>query len=274
MALAIVVVVWFAMRRIAGPMKALARAADSFGRGGDAVPLPVTGPTEVRTVTAAFNTMQERLTRFVRERTQMLAALGHDLRSPLTAMRLRTEMVDDDDTRERLAGSIDEMQRMVEVTLDFARGVAPREAPEPLDLRALLAEVAAERPATEPPVRIDAPAAVPLTARPTALKRAVRNVVENAVRYGGGATVRVTSDAAAATVVVEDEGPGIPEADLARVFEPFIRLEGSRSRTTGGAGLGLAIARTIVHAHGGEITLANRPGGGLRATIRLPQPSG
>jgi signal transduction histidine kinase len=274
MALAIVAVVWIAVRRIAGPMKALARAADRLGRGGEPVPVAETGPREVRTVTAAFNTMQARLTRFVTERTQMLAALGHDLRSPLTAMRLRSELVDDDETRERLVATVEEMRRMVGLTLDFARGVAPREAAETLDLGALVREVAGEVAATVGPVEVEISTAVTLTARPTALERALRNIVENAVRYGGAARVRVAGDAAAATIVVDDDGPGIPDADLARVFEPFTRLEASRSRETGGVGLGLAIARTIVHAHGGEITLANRPEGGLRATLRLPLPSG
>jgi signal transduction histidine kinase len=204
----------------------------------------------------------------------MLAALGHDLRSPLTAMRLRSELVDDDETRERLVATVEEMRRMVGLTLDFARGVAPREAAETLDLGALVREVAGDVAATVGPVEVEISTAVTLTARPTALERALRNIVENAVRYGGAARVRVAGDAAAATIVVDDDGPGIPDADLARVFEPFTRLEASRSRETGGVGLGLAIARTIVHAHGGEITLANRPEGGLRATLRLPLPSG
>lgn len=270
MALAILLVVWFAVRSIARPMRALARAADRFGRGGEAVPVPLEGPSEVRVVTEAFNTMQERIGRFVRERTEMLAALGHDLRSPLTAMRLRAELIDDEETRDRLTASIEEMQTMVEATLAYAKGIADHEAMATVDLAEIVRDVADEVAAGGGTVEIDATGPTEASVRPTALKRALRNVVENAVRYGGSAAVRLERDGGDVVLVVEDEGPGIEESALERVFEPFTRLESSRSRETGGTGLGLAIARTIVRAHGGEITLANRPEGGLRATLRLP----
>lgn len=270
MAAAIVVVVGLGVGRIARPMRALADAADRFGRGGEATPVAVRGPAEVRVVTDAFNTMQERLARFVGERTRMLAALGHDLRSPLTAMRLRAEMVDDDETRERLVASIAEMQAMVEATLAYARGVATDETPRKVDLAALVREVADDVRAAGGEVTVAAPAALALEVRPSALKRAVRNVVENAVRYGDGATVRLGATADNVEIRVADRGPGVPAAERARIFEPFVRLEESRSRETGGVGLGLAIARTNVRAHGGDIHLADRDGGGLEVVIGLP----
>jgi signal transduction histidine kinase len=206
----------------------------------------------------------------IAEHTRMLAALGHDLRSPLTAMRVRVEMVDDDETRERLIATLDEMQEMVEATLAFARGVASSEATETVDpakfLRALIDDIAE----TGGTVTLDATPGSALRLRPHALRRALRNVIDNALRYGGRAAVRLERVGGTARITVSDDGPGIPEADLERVFEPFVRLETSRSRETGGSGLGLAIARTIIHAHGGDIRLANRPEGGLTATIDLP----
>jgi signal transduction histidine kinase len=266
----IVAVIWFALSRLIGPLHRLAAAADRLGLGEDVAEIAPTGPEELRRLTTAFNAMQARLTRMIAEHTRMLAALGHDLRSPLTAMRVRVEMVDDDETRERLIATLDEMQEMVEATLAFARGVASSEATETVDpakfLRALIDDIAE----TGGTVTLDATPGSALRLRPHALRRALRNVIDNALRYGGRAAVRLERVGGTARITVSDDGPGIPEADLERVFEPFVRLETSRSRETGGSGLGLAIARTIIHAHGGDIRLANRPEGGLTATIDLP----
>lgn len=268
MAASIALVAWWTARRVVGPMRALAVGADRLGRGLDADPLPMAGPSEVRDTTQAFNRMKDRLTRFVTERTQMLAALGHDLRSPLTAMRLRVEMLDETDDSIRLKALVEEMQAMVEATLEFARGVARSEPSSEVDLAALLGDLVgdvgdgAASLAPSPPLLI--------TTRPQALTRALRNLIDNAVRYGGAATVRLTAEVGAAVVVIEDQGPGLPEGQLDAVFEPFVRLEGSRSRDTGGVGLGLAIARTIVQAQGGLVKLQNRPEGGLQAVVRLP----
>jgi signal transduction histidine kinase len=214
--------------------------------------------------------MQDRLTRFVADRTQLLAALGHDLRSPLTAMRVRAEMVDDDETRERLIATIEEMREMVEATLAFARGIAASEPSQTLDLTDLLSELRAELAETGEAPRLEAAPGFDVRVRPLALKRALRNVIENARRYGQDVEVALDRVGDMARIEVTDRGPGIPEAELERVFDPFIRLETSRSRETGGVGLGLSIARTIVQAHGGDLRLANRPGGGLAATLSLP----
>lgn len=270
MAIAVALVAWITGRRIVGPMRVLATGADRLGRGLDAGPLPLTGPAEVRETTQAFNRMQERLTRFVADRTRMLAALSHDLRSPLTAMRLRIEMLDEDDDSTRLRALVAEMQAMVEATLDFARGAATQEAAVPVDLAVLLADLVGDAAAGEARASLTAPQPVLATVRPTPLKRALRNLIDNAIRYGDRARVMLTQQPGLAIITITDDGPGLPEDQLDAVFEPFRRLETSRSRDTGGVGLGLAIARTIVQAHGGDVTLANRPEGGLQATVRLP----
>jgi signal transduction histidine kinase len=261
---------WFLLRRITGPLARLSAAADRLGRGEDVQALPEAGPDEVRDLTAAFNRMQERLTRFVADRTQLLAALGHDLRSPLTAMRVRSEMVDDDETRERLIATVEEMRKMVEATLTFAHGLATSEPSATRDLGALLEELRAELAETGEAPRLEAALGLLTRVRPLALKRALRNVIENARRYGRDVEVVLDRAGDMARIAVTDRGPGIPEAEIERVFDPFVRLETSRSRETGGVGLGLSIARTVVQAHGGTLRLANRPEGGLAATLTLP----
>lgn len=264
----LIVVFWFVLTRLLGPLRRLVRAADRLGRGEDVRELPEVGPSEVRNLTRTFNHMQDRLTRFVADRTRLLAALGHDLRSPLTALRVRAEMVDDEETRQSLVASVEEMQSMVEATLTFARGLTGSELPEVVNIRAFLEDLRKDM--VVPFDLLGGDRSDTARLRPHAIRRALRNVIENAVRYGGGATVRhaVVNDEVVLTI--EDQGPGIPAAELERVFDPFYRLEQSRSLETGGHGLGLSIARTIVRAHGGEISLSNREGGGLRATIIIP----
>ena len=268
MVVAVALVAWVTARRIVGPMSALAVGADRLGRGLDANPLPLTGPAEVRDTTQAFNRMQDRLTRFVTERTYMLAALSHDLRSPLTAMRLRIEMLDETEDSVRLKTLVEEMQAMVEATLEFARGVAKTEPAAMVDLAAMLGElvrdVGGDRASLAPSLPVHT------MVRPHALNRALRNLIDNAVRYGGVAEVSLMQEPGITVIMVSDKGPGLPKDQLEAVFEPFVRLEGSRNRDTGGVGLGLAIARTIIQAHGGTIQLRNRTGGGLSAVVRLP----
>lgn len=264
---------WLGLRRITGPLRRLAEAADGVGLDGPPQPMPAGGPREVRALADALGRMQARLSGLVTERTRMLAALGHDLRSPITALRVRAEMVDDDDTRERMAAMLDEMQEMVEATLAYARGVSPDQPAEPVDLAALLTDLAADLSETGAPVTVTAPEPAVAQARRTALRRALRNLIENAQRHGGAA--RVVLDAPngsddMARIRIDDDGPGIPDGDLERVFDPFVRLESSRSRETGGTGLGLPIARAILRAHNGDVHLANRPGGGLATTVALP----
>ena len=268
MAVAVALVAWWTARRVVGPMRALAVGADRLGRGLDAGPLPMTGPSEVSNTTLAFNRMQDRLTRFVAERTHMLAALSHDLRSPLTAMRLRIEMLDETEDSVRLKSLVEEMQAMVEATLEFARGVARAEPEATVDLAALLANIVSDMGGDRANLAPSQP--MPVTIRPHALNRALRNLIDNAVRYGDVANVTLTQEPGMVIITIADSGPGLPKDQLEAVFEPFVRLEGSRNRDTGGVGLGLAIARTIVQAHGGTVLLRNRAGGGLDAILRLP----
>jgi signal transduction histidine kinase len=268
MAVAVALVAWWTARRVVGPMRALAVGADRLGRGLDAGPLPMTGPSEVSNTTLAFNRMQDRLTRFVAERTHMLAALSHDLRSPLTAMRLRIEMLDETEDSVRLKSLVEEMQAMVEATLEFARGVAKAEPEATVDLAALLADIVSDVGGVRANLAASQP--VPVTIRPHMLNRALRNLIDNAVRYGDVANVTLTQEPGMVIITIADSGPGLPKDQLEAVFEPFVRLEGSRNRDTGGVGLGLAIARTIVQAHGGTVLLRNRAGGGLDAIVRLP----
>ncbi len=269
-ALAVLAAVAWLARRITRPLSALTEAADRFGRGDSVAPLTESGPEDLRRTIRAFNAMSGRLQRFIDDRTRMLAAISHDLRTPITALRLRSEMVDDTRTRERMQRSLDEMQRMVEATLQFARAEAVQEAAEPLDLGALVAEVCADVADAGGSVQWEVAGEVPVLARRVGLARALRNLVDNAVFYGHKAQVTARVTAEGALVQVDDAGPGIPPAERERVFEPFVRLEGSRSMETGGIGLGLATARTTIHAHGGTIRLGESPRGGLRAEVVLP----
>ena len=255
-------------------MRGLAAAAGRLGRGAAVDDLPEAGPVETRDTVRAFNLMRTRLDRFVRDRTAMLAAISHDLRTPITSLRLHAEFVEDAETRTRILAALDEMQRMTDDALAFIREDMQREETRNVDLHALVDSVAADLAELGHDVAVADSGRVLIPCRPAALRRALRNLLENAAAYGGGASVRTDRDDTGARVVVEDEGPGIPERDLERVFEPFVRLEASRSRDTGGSGLGLAIARSIVRGHGGDIVLANRAEGGLRATVTLPGAGG
>ncbi len=268
-ALSLVVIVM--VRRITRPMAELAAAAERLGRGETVPAIAEHGPLDIRQSMRAFNRMRGRLQRFVQDRTRMLAAISHDLRTPITTLRLRAEFIDDEETRAKILETLDEMQRMIEATLAFAREEAAAEDTRTVDLAALVESVAADLTDLGQEVAFSGPERLPYACRPIGLKRAVRNLIENAVAYGGRARVTLEPAAVAVRIVIEDDGPGIPEADFERVFAPFVRLEESRSRDTGGIGLGMAIARSIVRGHGGDIELANRPQGGLRVVISLPK---
>ena len=255
---------WFILRRLTGPLNGLAMAAERLGRGAGEGPLPVVGPKEVQDLTKAFNTMQDRLTRFVSDRTQMLAALAHDLRSPLTALRVRAEMVDDDETRTSLVASGEEMQQMVDATLDFAKGVGQHEEVCLTDIRELLNDLQIVG------LTLLSDQSVTVPAKPATLRRALRNLIENAIRYGKQAEVSWEAIDGYLEIHVDDHGPGIPDGELDAVFGPYVRLERSRSRDTGGHGLGLSITRSIILGHGGTIELINQEKGGLRAIVKLP----
>ncbi|CAN7258823.1 ATP-binding protein [Bosea sp. LjRoot9] len=264
-----ILTVWLA-RRITRPMRKLAAAADALGRGEETAELVEQGPEDVRRMAGAFNRMQDRLRRFILDRTAMLAAIGHDLRTPITSLRLRAEFVRDPVERERFMASLDEMQAMTEATLSFAGEQAVGEATRLVDLAALIESICSDLADLGRDVDFRDHGREPYRCRPAALGRAIRNIVENAARYGERARVALARSPGWIEIVVEDDGDGIPESEFERVFAPFVRLEASRSRETGGTGLGLAIARTIVRSHGGDVLLANRERG-LRVTIRLPE---
>jgi len=252
------------------PLSRLSDAADRFGADVHAAPIAETGPREVRQAAIAFNRMQRRLRQFIMDRTRMLAAISHDLRTPLTRMRLRTEMMDDGDQRAKMLGDLQEMEDMVGATLAFARDENADEASRPLDLATLLNTIAADARDMEQPVTLAACPSTTVLMRPKALKRAIVNIVDNAVRYGGGAELSLTSDRDEAVIRIADYGPGIQAAERENVLRPFYRCEASRSRDTGGIGLGLSIASDTINAHGGKMALSETPGGGLTVEVRLP----
>jgi signal transduction histidine kinase len=252
------------------PLRRLATAADRLGRGETFEPLPESGPEETRQANVAFNRMRERLDRYIRDRTAMLAAIAHDLRTPITSLRLRAEFIDDEEAKAKILETLAEMQAMAEAVLAFARGDAESEASRATDIPALVESVVEDVAAGGREASFKESPATTLTCRPFALRRAVGNLIDNATFYGVRARARVEADKDEVRIIIDDDGPGIPAAELERVFDPFVRLEGSRSRETGGAGLGLAIARSIFRAHGGDVRLENRAEGGLRAIATLP----
>ncbi|MGE4280377.1 MAG: ATP-binding protein [Magnetospirillum sp.] len=261
----IIVAALWAVRRATRPLASLAAAAERLGMDVNAPPLAERGPTEVRAAAQAFNVMQGRIRRFVDDRTQMLAAISHDLRTPITRMKLRAEFVDDDEQRAKMLADLDEMEHMIAATLAFARDDAAREDRRPVDLAKLVQDMAEDLGGL-----YDGPDTLVAAIRPLAMKRALANVIENALKYGGAARVGLRRTDGHVHVVVDDDGPGIPESEREKVFAPFVRLETSRNRDTGGTGLGLAVARAAIRAHGGDITLDNRPQGGLRVTLAFP----
>lgn len=271
MAIGLSTVVIVMVRRITRPMAALASAAERAGRGEAIEPLPEVGPIDVRQTTSAFNRMHGRLQRFVQDRTQMLAAMSHDLRTPITTLRLRAEFIDDEEIRDKILETLDEMQRMTEATLSFVREEAAVEPTRKVDLTALIESVVVDFADLGHDVTFDQIERCSYHCRPQGLKRTLRNLLENAIRYGDRAEVRLVDAERHLIVEIDDDGPGIPDDQIERMFQPFVRLDASRSEETGGIGLGLAIARSIVRGHGGDIELANREGGGLRARIRLPK---
>ena len=266
----------WAVQRLIQPVATLTAAANALGRDVDAPPLPETGPAELALAAAAFNAMAARIRRFVDDRTFLLTAMSHDLRTPLTRLRLRAEFIHDEEQRRRIISDLDELEAMVAATLAFGRDAAQAEPATPLDLAALLATVLDEASDARPmldraAIALDGPSQLAVIARPVAMKRAVTNLVANALNHGGTAHAALHPAVdGLVTLHIDDSGPGIAAENLERVFLPFFRLETSRSRQTGSVGLGLPIARNTLRAHGGDVVLTNRPGGGLRATVTLP----
>ncbi len=256
-------------RRLSTPIKLFADAAERLGRDPRADPLVLKGPSEIGVAVRAFNDMQERLRRYVEDRTAMVGAIAHDLRTPLTRLRFRIEGLPDEQ-KAKMSADIDQMEEMISAALTFVRDASRPGERTPLELSSLLESLCDEMAETGYSTEVASGEKVVLEGDPMALRRLFSNLLENAVKFGGRARARVFRDASNAFVEIDDDGPGIPPADREKVFEPFYRREPSRSRQTGGIGLGLAVVRSIARGHGGDVDLVNRAGGGLTARVQLP----
>ena len=268
-ALAVSPLAWAFSRRLAAPIGALAAGAERLGRDPGAAPLNITGSAEVASAVGAFNQMQERLRIYVDDRTSMIGAIAHDLRTPLTRLRFRIEAVPEP-LRSKLQADIDQMEAMVASTLSFVRDAATPRDRQKLELASLVETVMDEAALTGAAASVERAERVVVYGDPLALKRLVANLVDNALKYGASARASVFSERDMAVVEVDDDGPGLPDSETQRVFEPFHRLENSRSRETGGIGLGLAVVRAVARSHGGDVSLINRGQGGLTARVTLP----
>ena len=262
------------IRRLTAPLSTLTQAAERLGRNVYAPPLPEAGSTDVIQAIRAFNDMQDRIRRFVEDRTRMIAAISHDLRTPITRMRLRAELIGKSEQQQKMLADLAEMETMIASTLSFGREDANTESRQSVDVVELLRAICADIPQAKIPVEQSAALATKIDGQPVALRRGFTNLIDNAVRYGNQALIGLGGDDNNIVVTIDDDGPGIPEEQLDRVFRPFYRLDSSRSRDTGGTGLGLAVARTVFRAHGGDVVLSNRSTGGLRTTVTLPRAGG
>lgn len=267
--LGLIFAAWMSARVLASPIVSFANAAERLGRDPNSPALSLRGSSEILTAATAFNEMQTRLRRYVDDRTAMIGAIAHDLRTPLTRLRFRIEAVPED-VRRKMASDLDQMEAMISATLGFVRDATQEGARTKLELSSLLASLVDDMVDTGADMSLERADKVIIEGDPVSLKRLFSNLLENAMKYGKRARVRVIAEKGAAVVEVDDDGPGVPKIELERVFEPFYRREPSRNRETGGIGLGLAVVRTIARAHGGDAELENREGGGLTARVRLP----
>ncbi|CAI08655.1 sensor histidine kinase [Aromatoleum aromaticum] len=263
---------WLAVRIATRPLSRLAAAADALGADPNHPPIDTGGPVEVARAAHAFNRMQQRLQQHVGERTRILAAISHDLQTPITRLRLRAELVEDEAVRAKIQSDLDAMQALAKEGLDYARSLDVSAAAKAIDLNALVAALCEDAGDMGWQVTLAGRAGTPCHARLDALRRALWNLIENGVKFGGRVDVTVAETPEHFEIRVRDHGRGLPEAELEKVFEPFYRAEASRSRDTGGTGLGLAIARNLLRAQGGDVSLANRRDGGLEALVTLPHP--
>ncbi len=267
----VLLLTWIAVRIATRPLSRLARAAEALGADLESPPLPEEGPVELRRAATAFNRMQARIRGLFAERTRILAAVSHDLQTPITRLRLRAELMDDAALRDKVLDDLAEMQALVEEGLAYAgSAAAPKEAESATDLDALAASFVADYADAGRPVTLAGTSGRTIATRPRTLRRLLGNLADNALKFAGSAEVAFAADGDTVVVTVSDRGPGIPEGELEEVFEPFHRVEVSRNRETGGTGLGLAIARQLAHALGASLTLHNRPDGGLEARLVLP----
>lgn len=270
-ALGVGVLTMWLVARVTAPLSTFALAADRLGKNIRAEPLPETGPTEVVQASRAFNEMQERLRRLVENRTQMLAAISHDLRTPVTLLRLRGELMADEVEREKVLDTLDEMESMIASVLEFAKETFHDEPQRHVDLSALVASICDDMADAGAKIEFDPPDQVLVACRRIALKRALMNVIDNAVKYGNVAFVGIENRPDAAEIIIDDDGPGVPQQELDQIFMPFYRADRARTPGKGGVGLGLSIAQAIIHGHGGTIRSQNRPKGGLRVCVSLPR---
>jgi signal transduction histidine kinase len=268
-AVALIPLAYFFARGLARPMTSFAEAAERFGRDPRAPPIAVKGSSEILMAARAFNEMQGRLRRYVEDRTSMVAAIAHDLRTPLTRLRFRVEAAPEE-VRAKMNADIDQMEAMIAATLAFVRDAQADPQRSRLELSSLLESVVDDMAETGADVAVDDAQKVVIHADGLALRRLLTNLLENAVKYGVRARATLSVRDRLAEIDIEDDGPGVPASELNRVFDPFYRREPSRSRQTGGIGLGLSVARSIARAHGGDVALQNRPQGGLRAKVTLP----
>ncbi|MDP3192443.1 ATP-binding protein [Rhodoferax sp.] len=263
--------VLIAVRQATRPLQQLAQAADTLGRDLNAPPLAEDGSAETRRAAQAFNRMQTKIKRLVSERASALAAVSHDLRTPLTRLRLRTELIDDEGLREQMAADLEAMAAMIDATLDYLRGLQTNEVVRAIDINALLESMAEDAKVLGRNIQILGQTLKPFNGRLSALRRALQNLIDNAFKYGHGANIRVEDSVSHLNITVEDEGPGIAPEDLAKVTDPYFRVDGARTQPKDGVGLGLSIVKDIALMHNGELLLANRPQGGLAATMVLPR---
>ncbi len=266
----IIVLAVLTTRRIIKPLKIFAEAAQRFGINVDAPSLDETGPTEIKRAAQAFNEMQYRIRMYVQERMQMIAAISHDLKTPLTRLQLRTDFIEDEAQRQKALDDLKEMQVILDSTLSFAKEHSNNETRTNVDLAVLVQSLCDDYADSGHAVSYQGPEHITYHCAPVSIRRALSNIINNAIQYGTQASVELKPSAQEITVCVADNGPGISEDERERVFSPFFRLEKSRNRETGGTGLGLAVARTVVRQHGGDIELADRQGGGLLVSITLP----
>lgn len=271
-ALLVVLTSTWAVRRLTAPYRLMENAVRRLGENLKSEPLPETGSSEIRAAARAFNSMQLKLREHVEEREQLAAALAHDLRTPMTRMRLRLSLMRKSPQRDQLAADLRDIEEIASSVVDFATSEVSEEKSERIDLTSLVESIADSTDGAT--FKRDAASVAPAIcfARPVALRRCIANLVQNAIKYGRHADMHLESDSETLTLVIRDKGPGIPEEDIDRLFRPFVRGEQSRNRATGGHGLGLAIARNIARHANGEIALSNRPEGGLEARLRLPAP--
>jgi signal transduction histidine kinase len=263
---------WLAVRLVTRPLKRLAQAAETLGPDLKAERLPEAGPTEVAHAAAAFNAMQQRISGYLTERVQILAAISHDLQTPITRMRLRLDLMDDSETRDKLRNDLAAMEHLVREGVAYARTLhGSAETPLRVDADALLDSLMGDYQDAGQTVSLEGRIGGPIMTRPQALRRILTNLIDNALKFGTEVAVAVAREPDnRVTIAVRDRGPGIPEAELARVMQPFYRVENSRNRSTGGTGLGLSIAQQLTNALGGSLALSNRQGGGLEARLTLP----